>query len=77
MGKRYADIMKTMWFTFLYSPAIPFGALFSLLGLSVYYFADKNNVIHRRTIKESIGYDLSEEMIGMLELCVFFHCVRI
>ncbi len=23
MGKRYADVMKTMWFTFFYSPAIP------------------------------------------------------
>jgi hypothetical protein len=24
-GKRYADIMKTMWFTFFYSLAIPIG----------------------------------------------------
>lgn len=26
-GKRYADIMKTMWFTFFYAPAIPLGKI--------------------------------------------------
>ena len=59
-GKRYADIMKTMWFTFLFCSAIPLGSLWSMLGLTIYYFADKHNVIHRRTISENIGFDLSE-----------------
>ena len=45
MGKRYADIMKTMWFTFMYSPAIPIAPLFSMIGLCVYYWADKYNAI--------------------------------
>ena len=59
MGKRYADIMKTMWFTFFFSPVIPIGTLISFLGLVMYYFADKYNLIHRRTVKESINYELS------------------
>lgn len=74
MGKRYADIMKTMWFTFLYSPALPLATPWSILGLSIYYFADKHNVIARRTIKESIGMGLSIEMIELLEYIILFHC---
>lgn len=74
MGKRYADIMKTMWFTFLYSSCIPLGTLWSMLGLMIYYNADKHNVVVRRTIKDSIGADLSCEMIEMLENIVILHC---
>lgn len=73
MGKRYADIMKTMWFTFFYSPAIPFGTLWSILGISLYYFADKYNLIYRRTVKENIGNDLTIEMIELLEYSICFH----
>lgn len=73
MGKRYADIMKTMWFTFLYCPALPLATPWSIMGLSIYYFADKYNVMHRRTIKESIGPQLSIEMIEMLEYIMLLH----
>ena len=55
--------MKTMWFTFLYCSVIPLGSLWSMLGLSIYYFADKHNVIHRRTVTENLGIDLTNEMI--------------
>jgi hypothetical protein len=55
--------MKTMWFTFLYGTAIPLGIVFSMIGLSIYYYVDKYNVLRRRTIKESLAKDLS---IGFL-----------
>ena len=51
--------MKTMWFTFFYGSAIPLGALFSIMGLSIYYYVDKYNLLRRRTIKESLSKDLS------------------
>jgi hypothetical protein len=54
-AKRYADIMKTMWFTFLFGTAIPIGFIFSLIGLILYYFVDKYNILRRRTVKESIS----------------------
>ena len=55
MGKRYADLMKTMWFTFFYSPLIPIGTLYSIVGIILYYYTDKYNLIYRRTVKENIG----------------------
>ncbi|EGR32765.1 hypothetical protein IMG5_070910 [Ichthyophthirius multifiliis] len=75
MGKRYADVMKTMWFTFFYSPAIPMATLWSILGIIIYYFADKYNLIYRRTVKENIGKGLTFEMIEMIEYCILLHCV--
>ena len=69
-GKRYADIMKTMWFTFLYATCIPLGTFFSMLSLIMYYFIDRYNVLRRSTIKESLGPELSIEMIELLEWCL-------
>ncbi|CAD8169509.1 unnamed protein product [Paramecium pentaurelia] len=71
-AKRYGDIMKTMWFTFFYGDIIPLGILFSIMGLTLYYFVDKYNVLRRRTIKESLSKHLSIEMIEMLELIIIF-----
>ncbi|KAL4444843.1 hypothetical protein ABPG74_016051 [Tetrahymena malaccensis] len=72
-GKRYADIMKTMWFTFFYSPIIPIGTVISLGGLIAYYITDKYNLIFRRTVKESISSRLSMQMIELVELSIIFH----
>lgn len=69
-GKRYADIMKTMWFTFFYCSCIPIGILVSAASLIYYYWVDKYNVLKRRTIKETLSREVSIEMIEMLELCV-------
>lgn len=41
MAKRYAEIMKTMWFTFFYAPAIPIGIVWSAVGIVLYYWVDK------------------------------------
>lgn len=71
-AKRYADIMKTMWFTFFYGTAIPLGLPLSCASLIFYYWIDKYNLLFRRTVKESISDELSQAMIGMLEYIVLF-----
>ena len=71
-AKRYSDVMKTMWFTFLYGSTIPLGSFVSCIGLILYYHIDKYNLLFRRTVKESISKDLSIYMINQLELIVFF-----
>jgi len=71
-AKRYADTMKTMWFTFLFGTAIPVGCILSCIGLIIYYFIDKYNILRRRTVKENISKDLSMEMMTMLAMIVVF-----
>lgn len=74
-GKRYADIMKTMWFTYAYAPAIHIGALISVVGMVIYYWVDKYNILRRRVVKENISMDLSIQMIENLEYTVVFFTV--
>ncbi|CAK64341.1 unnamed protein product (macronuclear) [Paramecium tetraurelia] len=69
-AKRYSDIMKTMWFTFLYGTAIPLGTVCSAFGILIYYYVDYYNILRRRTVKESISIQLSTEMIEMLEYII-------
>lgn len=77
-AKRYGDIMKTMWFTFFYGDIIPVGILFSILGLVLYYFIDKFNVLRRRTIKENLSKDLSigiPFILVLLEMILFLEFI--
>lgn len=74
-GKRYADMMKTLWFTFFYGSCIPIGIVFSLCSLTAYFWVDKYNVIHRRTIKESLSKEVSIEMIENLEVSLLFFAI--
>lgn len=47
--------MKTVWFTFLFGAVMPLGIIASIIGLSLYYWVDKYNVMRRRTVNESLG----------------------
>jgi hypothetical protein len=51
MGKRYAEVMKTMWFTFLYIYLLPTGAIFSFAGIICYYFVDKYVLLRKSSVK--------------------------
>lgn len=72
MGKRYAEIIKTMWFTFLYSTLIPFGAFISLVGLSIYYWVDKYNLLRRSSIIQNISGKLAIKCMKLLDMTIFF-----
>ena len=50
IGKRYAEIIETMWFTYLYASIIPIGACISIVGLTLYYWIDKYNLLRRSTL---------------------------
>lgn len=67
--------MKTMWFTFFYAPCIPLGNIFSILNLILYYYIDKYNVLRRRVIKESLGKEITFEMIEMLEYIIILFAI--
>lgn len=55
IGKRYAEILETMWFTFFYATLIPFGAFLSLFGIVLYYIIDKYNLLSRSSIHGNIS----------------------
>lgn len=70
MGKRYAEVIKTMWFTFLYAWIIPLGAVFSLFGLICYYFVDKYVLLRKSSLQVSISSHLSDLMLFLLDFTI-------
>lgn len=77
MGKRYSDIMKTMWFTFFFCSVLPASGLISTIGMIAFYWADKYNLLRIRTVKENINMKLSLEMIELLEMTIIFTTVKL
>lgn len=67
IGKRYAEIIEIMWFTFLYSSLIPIGSVLTLIGLFLYYWVDKYNFLRRSTLKESISGKMSLITLKLLD----------
>jgi hypothetical protein len=67
MGKRYAEIVECMWFTFLYSSLIPIGAFLSLIGLGLYYWVDKYNLLRRSSVNSKIVGELSHFSMKLLD----------
>jgi len=67
MGKRYAEIIEIMWFTFLYSSLIPLGGFFSTIGLCLYYWVDKYNLLRRSSVNSNIAGELSIQAMKLLD----------
>jgi hypothetical protein len=67
MGKRYAEVVEIMWFTFLYSSLIPLGTFLSTIGLCLYYWADKYNLLRRSSISSNIAGELSIFAMKLLD----------
>lgn len=66
MGKRYAEILETMWFTFLYVSLIPFGAFLTLIGLCIYYWVDKFNLLRRSKVENLIESKLPLKAVKLM-----------
>lgn len=56
-----------MWFTFLYASLIPMGAFLSLIGVGLYYWVDKYNLLRRSSVHENISGKLSLISMKLLD----------
>jgi hypothetical protein len=72
MGKRFAEIIETMWFTFLYSTLLPIGSVITMFGLSIYYWVDKYNLLRRSSINRQVSGKLIHTSLNLLDLALLF-----
>lgn len=59
ISERYADLLKTMWFVFLYGNLLPMATVMFVIYLIIFYWVDKYNLLRRSTVKETISLELS------------------
>lgn len=69
MGKRFAEILEMMWFTFLYSTLIPVGVIITTFGLFCYYWVDKYNLLRRSAVSGHISGKIINYSLTLLD-CV-------
>ena len=67
VGKRYAEIIEIVWFTYLYATLIPIGVLFSTIGLVMFYWIDKFNLVRRSSLRVHISHRLLHPFLFMLD----------
>lgn len=67
LGKRFAEILEMMWFTFLYSTLIPVGAVITVFGLACYYWVDKYNLMRRSSVAGQISGTLINKSLTLLD----------
>lgn len=68
MGKRFAEVLEMMWFTFLYSSLIPIGAVLTCVGLMCYYWVDKYNLLRRSSVSRQISGKLLNSSLTLLDI---------
>lgn len=61
-----------MWFTFLYASLIPMGAFLTVIGIGLYYWVDKYNLLRRSNIHENVSGKLSIIALKLLDLVLVF-----
>jgi hypothetical protein len=74
MGKRYAEIVKLVWLVSLYQSLIPIGSFCAAIGLCIYYWVDKYNLLRRSSIKEAVSGFLTLKVMTLLEFSLILKC---
>ena len=75
MGKRYAEIIETMWFTFLYSTLVPIGAFISVIGIGIYYWVDKYNLLRRSSFSSEVQGKLVFTSMNLLDFTLVLNMI--
>ena len=57
-----------MWFVFLYVNVIPIGTFLEVIGLSLYYWVDKYNLLRRSSINSEVSGALVMTSMKLLDL---------
>lgn len=56
-----------MWFVFLYSTLLPVGAMISVVGLGLYYWVDKYNLLRRSKIEGNVSSAFVQTSLLLLD----------
>ena len=64
-----------MWFVFLYVSVIPIGTFLEVIGLSLYYWVDKYNLLRRSSINNEVSAGLVMTSMKLLDLTLLIRSI--
>jgi len=68
-------LVKTVLVTAFFAPAVPFALVLSICGLILNYWVDKYLLLRRNSLPISLGHELNNYMLSMLEWTGFIFAV--
>ncbi len=71
MSKKYSEVFKLMWLTFLYAELIPLGSFLTMMGLVLYYWVDKYNFTHSCSRKPGISGKMTLLAVKFIDATLF------
>jgi hypothetical protein len=64
-----------MWFTYLYASLIPVGAFLTIIGLSLYYWIDKYNLLRRSSLTANVSGDMAMFSLKLLDFTLVLRTI--
>ena len=74
MAKIYGTVLSVSYITSFYAPLIPVSLIYSILGLTLYYWVDKFRLYRHRSINYKTDSKIIREMMEFLELVLPLYC---
>lgn len=71
LSKRYSEVFKLLWLTFLYSELLPLGSFLTLAGLFAYYWVDKYNFLRSCNRKPGISGKMTLMAMKSIDATLF------
>lgn len=71
MSKKYSEVFKLMWITFLYVELIPLGSFLTIIGIVFYYWVDKYNFVKSCTRKPGISGKMTLLAVKSIDMTLF------
>lgn len=74
VGKKYAETIESVWFTYFYASLIPGGTFLMLIGFCGFYWIDKMVVLRRSSINPNVNAQLSVNSMKLIEASLVLRC---
>lgn len=71
MSKKYSEVFKLMWITFLYAELIPLCSFLTIIGIVFYYWVDKYNFVKSCTRKPGISGKMTLLAVKSIDMTLF------
>jgi hypothetical protein len=68
LSNAYSEVILAVYATSFLAPLVPLVIFYSLFGLICFYWVEKYLLINKRSVRNTISYELTKEMIELLEL---------
>jgi len=69
---RYGYLIMTMFLTMFYAPILPMGIVYTIIGLTLTYWADKYVFLYRIVLPPSLSSSMQENIMNYMQWMLFF-----